>query len=182
MFEKALGSFDQYIRHNNANPDTELFSPAKMPGWPFLMLQLTNGLAYLHSEKISHKDLKLGSVLLFKKLFSPAAEDFLVLKWSNIRLDYSPLVTTSSPGDLLSFGSRTYIAPELMAATSREHITGIDFYKADIWAFGIVMFQALAKGVHPYSSGSNGTDSLFSIETNIVQGEPASLKRKMTNY
>jgi serine/threonine protein kinase len=90
--------------------------------------------AYLHEKEISHRDLKLENVVLNAEL-----EPFLV--------DFGFAVDDSEfgiPKQNLVCGTPSYMAPELF--DNKE----VDFYKADVWALGVVLFMMLSGGQFPF--------------------------------
>ena len=98
---------------------------------------LVDALAFMHSKRVIHMDIKPSNVLLSKsgkvKLcdFGFATE-----------VDESGSVCTEVPK-----GSRYYVAPEVLFGT---HSTRIDFL-ADVWSLGVVVHELFA-GANPVSS------------------------------
>jgi len=87
------------------------------------MIQLINAVAYLHSHKIAHRDLKAENVLLFKENVVKIT-DYGFCKQS---IDLSETFC----------GSKSYSPPEILEGTN------YDIFKADIWSLGVVGYVML---------------------------------------
>ena len=96
------------------------------------LIQLIQGLKYLHSHKIIHRDLKLGNLFLTDKMQLKIGDFGLATK-----LDYD------GEKKKTLCGTPNYIAPEVF-----ETNTGHS-YEVDIWAVGIIMY-ALLIGKPPF--------------------------------
>lgn len=96
---------------------------------------MVQGLIYLHSHKILHRDLKAGNVLLTSEGTAKLA-DFGV----SAKLAY-----TLQKKDTV-VGSPYWMAPEVISV-QKEKAEGYDF-KADIWSLGITAIE-LAEGKPP---------------------------------
>jgi len=97
--------------------------------------QMINGIEYLHSQGIAHLDLKLENLLL--------GNDFM-LKIADF--DQSQNVRENK---LLYFGTSCYRAPEVWTNTCR------DFYAADIYSLGVLLFIFKA-GCFPFMETEEG--------------------------
>ena len=117
-----------------------------------MVLNIASRLKQLHDNKVAHRDIKSSNVLLQPSLF-PVFIDF----------GFSEVVshdTTTMP----SFcGTAEYIAPEIWSSTV------YDLYKADVYSFGILMWEILTCKV-PYSDGDEIVDDLqVQIELNDTE-------------
>eukprot|EP01119_Soliformovum_irregulare_P007285 TRINITY_DN1968_c0_g1_i1.p1 TRINITY_DN1968_c0_g1~~TRINITY_DN1968_c0_g1_i1.p1 ORF type:complete len:386 (+),score=93.85 TRINITY_DN1968_c0_g1_i1:168-1160(+) len=98
---------------------------------------VTNGLAYLHANRIIHRDLKAGNILLTSDGLAKLA-DF----GASTKLMHSLQKTASV------VGSPYWIAPEVI--TQKDRFLGYD-NKADIWSQAITAIE-LAEGQPPHFS------------------------------
>ncbi len=98
------------------------------------MSQLLQALLYLHSERIIHRDLKLGNLFLTESQ---------ALKLG----DFGLAAKVDFPRELKRTvcGTPNYIAPEVLEA--RDGYS----YEVDVWAVGIIMYT-LAFGRPPFES------------------------------
>ncbi|KAF2265059.1 kinase-like protein [Lojkania enalia] len=88
---------------------------------------LTTALSYLHEQKIRHKDIKPGNILLSNgKIFLC---DF------GISRDWSKNEHSTTEGDVLKF-TRRYCAPEVLNRDARNS-------SADIWSLGCVFLELI---------------------------------------
>ncbi|KAG4305966.1 hypothetical protein PORY_000876 [Pneumocystis oryctolagi] len=101
-----------------------------------LMLQLIDGVSFLHKNGIYHRDLKPENILLFcdpvNRMLSPRIGDF-------------GLATTQKFVNDVGTGSNRYMAPEQYEVPV-FHSSGVYYYdasKVDIWALGICLLNII---------------------------------------
>jgi len=92
--------------------------------------QLVDGVEYLHIKGIAHMDLKLENLLI--------AEDYS-LKITDFDISY-----IIGDEKVYSKGTKNYRAPEVAEAVCR------DFWAADMYAIGVILFILKTRGVFPY--------------------------------
>jgi polo-like kinase 1 len=97
------------------------------------MLQVLDGLEYLHSQKIIHRDLKLGNLFLNENMCVKIGDFGLATK-----IDfYGEKKKTIC-------GTPNYIAPEIIESKGHS-------YEVDVWSFGVIMYT-LVYGRPPFES------------------------------
>ena len=102
------------------------------------------GLAYIHSQGIIHKDLKLENILLKRQpsgLVLAKIADFGFAK--ELKSGKSEFSVTSHPG------TETYMAPELLNAKPGAYPAT---FASDVYALGITIARIVLKGKHPFSN------------------------------
>lgn len=101
----------------------------------YLFKQLIEGLGYLHTRNILHRDIKLDNILLDGKGQVKIA-DFGVSK-------------QVKPGEIMreQCGTPAYIAPEII----RDR--GYQGFKADLWSAGVVLY-AMLYGTVPFKANN----------------------------
>ncbi|KAJ1531685.1 hypothetical protein ONE63_000354 [Megalurothrips usitatus] len=113
--------------------------------------QLMDGLQYLHSQRIIHKDIKPGNLLLTLSG---------VLKISDLgvaeALDFFAEDDTCFTGQ----GSPAFQPPEI--ANGHEKFLG---FKVDIWSSGVTLYN-ITTGLYPFEG-----DNIFRLFENIGKGE-----------
>ena len=122
------------------------------------LYHLTNGLEYIHSQKVVHRDIKPGNVLIS---LSPKE---VLLKWS----DFGFSKITSSDGNYSMSGLKgtsKYLAPEIIANQNNINRTDqshriLMTIMSDIFACGCVFFQFLTKGTHPFGYEYQATNNI----------------------
>lgn len=125
----------------------------------YIIEQLINGVNYLHSNHIVHRDLKLENMVY----------DFKTLKIIDFGLAYLYISNEPSKNLRVRCGCIQYMAPELC---DNENV--YDGYLADVWSLGICAFTILSCRF-PFSSAVI-TD--YNYETFRVQG----LKKFIENF
>ena len=101
-----------------------------------LLLPIANALEYAHEEKLIHRDVKPANILLTDKK-QPMLSDFGVAKIFDLE------ETVDLTGTGMGIGTPEYMAP--------EQWTGKTTAQSDIYALGIVLYEALT-GRKPYSA------------------------------
>lgn len=97
------------------------------------MLQVLDGLEYLHSQKIIHRDLKLGNLFLNENMCVKIGDFGLATK-----IDfYGEKKKTIC-------GTPNYIAPEILESKGHS-------YEVDVWSFGVIIYT-LVYGRPPFES------------------------------
>ncbi len=125
------------------------------------LLPIADALAVAHSKRVVHRDIKPDNVFLAieaERQVQPKLLDFGVVKVEQHDFGFSKLTQL---GTLL--GSPDYMSPE--QARGEEDVD----FRADIWAFSIVLYEALS-GQTPFQ-GSNYNALLRSI----VEDDPVPL-------
>jgi len=128
----------------------------------FFFKQILQGLHYMHSQGVAHRDLKCANVLVrFKALTSVASlhlTDFGVSKFVLEEAEDSKTYT----------GTLSWMAPEVVEnkGKSKEDAKIYDPIKADIWSFGMVAFEILT-GTFPTTDNNN--------ENKFLKEQPADL-------
>ncbi|XP_077980864.1 serine/threonine-protein kinase PLK1-like isoform X2 [Glandiceps talaboti] len=112
----------------------------------FFLLQIIEGVRYLHSENVIHRDLKLGNILL---------SDSLEIKLA----DFGLATRLEFDGDRKRTicGTPNYIAPEVLEKIGHS-------YEADIWAIGCIMYTMLV-GKPPFE-GTTLKETYLKVRTN----------------
>ena len=101
-----------------------------------LLLPIANALEYAHEENLIHRDVKPANILLTDKN-QPMLSDFGVAKIFDLE------ETVDLTGTGMGVGTPEYMAP--------EQWTGKTTAQSDIYALGIVLYEALT-GRKPYSA------------------------------
>jgi polo-like kinase 1 len=92
----------------------------------YFMLQVLDGLEYLHSQKIIHRDLKLGNLFLNDKMEVKIGDFGLATK---LEFDGERKRTIC--------GTPNYIAPEVLEGKQGHS------YEVDIWSLGVIIYTLI---------------------------------------
>ena len=116
-----------------------------------MMLQLVNGLNYMHSKNVVHRDIKPHNIIF--KGNRPIFIDF----------EKSSIVTSTQFPCLKGFhGTPNYISPEGW----RE--TVIDYYASDIYSLGVVFYFLCNKKKLPYGD----VNDIHSLKKMVLNTDP----------
>jgi serine/threonine protein kinase len=139
-----------------------------MPTDREVLLQMAQGLEYIHSQGLIHRDVKPANILISHD--NPA-----VVKWADFGLSRAVVTGSKTFSWSKLQGTDRWLAPELITATQENKIKGSQ--KCDIFALGCVFFFFLVPGVHPFGEGD-----VFYTHTNIKAKNPLNLNRKCNRY
>jgi serine/threonine protein kinase len=108
-------------------------------------LNLFDAVDYLHSREIVHRDIKPENILLANQ------KDFTSLKLIDFGLSsqYFEIM-----GDFEFCGTLLYMAPEQLE--KRVYTKSID-----IWSCGIIMYQLLNNGIHPFYDKGDDSNKFY---------------------
>jgi serine/threonine protein kinase len=133
-----------------------------------VLLQMAQGLEYIHSQGLIHRDVKPENILI-------SCDNPAVIKWADFGMSRA-VVTGSKTFSWSKFqGTDRWLAPELITAPQEKKIKGSQ--KCDIFALGCVFFFFLVPGVHPFGDGDN-----HSTQTNIKDDYPVNFHGKCNRY
>ncbi|KIO26831.1 hypothetical protein M407DRAFT_234090 [Tulasnella calospora MUT 4182] len=114
-----------------------------------LVIEIAEGLVYLHQNRIIHGDLKGNNVLISKEEHAQIC-DFGLAKH----------VTSRTATSLKGAGSLPWQSPEMLQNAGKKT------FESDIYAFGITVYEVLS-GKEPYSQHSG----LAGIVVGVLAGE-----------
>ncbi|HEY9000839.1 MAG TPA: protein kinase [Mucilaginibacter sp.] len=128
-----------------------------------IILQILNGLAYLHDQGIIHRDLKPGNIL-FKK----DRKGNNVVKISDFGISRDVLEdNTNRPSTTAGVGTIDYMAPEQLLKKTYG-LNGAISNRTDLWAVGVIFYRMLT-GKMPFGEENKDYES---IHDEIINQEP----------
>jgi 5'-AMP-activated protein kinase catalytic alpha subunit len=99
-----------------------------------LFLGVADGVSYLHSRNVCHRDIKVGNVVL-DAAGSPRLVDFGCAKWDG---------GCEVPRGAAVPGTVAYMPPETLRGDAH------DGRGADVWALGVLLYNLLERGEYPF--------------------------------
>ncbi|KAG4073470.1 hypothetical protein HA402_000694 [Bradysia odoriphaga] len=114
-----------------------------------IISQVVNGLLFLHTNKILHRDISLGNLLLTGDNRIKIADFGLATK-----------LTSTGDKHMTMCGTPNYISPEVV---SRDY--GLP---TDVWGLGVVLYHLLV-GRAPFEANTSEREAIKSTFTNIVK-------------
>ena len=133
-----------------------------------LMRQIISAVAYLHSKKIIHGDIKLENILIQNTYYSDNGDkkDLIGVDIKLIDFGCSKFFNPNKyESDII--GTSYYVAPEVLNQTYNN--------KCDIWSLGIIMY-ILFTGSPPFT-GSNQNEILNKILEGKINFNSKKLKK-----
>ena len=116
-----------------------------MPSQKVVLLQLANGLEFIHSKQLIHGDIRPGNVLIFSSFNNGPA----FVKWAGFGLYKSASKMLQSPEVT---GELEWMAPELLKLLLDGKSATGQGVETDIFAAGATLFFFLTSGVHPFGT------------------------------
>ena len=142
-FHEAKNQFELVMEFGETTLSQHLSAqgPLKEMDAVDIMLQITNGMCYLHDMKVAHRDIKPTNVVVTPSNHSPLDN----LKCINVKLlDFgiSKVEVKHSPEMPVgpNIGTPGYMAPEAMA----KELSEVDALKADVFSFGMMCSDILS--------------------------------------
>lgn len=129
-----------------------------IPEIRYCAIQIINGLSYIHSMDIIHRDLKLQNIFVDEEM--------------NLKIGDFGLSTNDVSNKYV--GTIEYMAPEIIERTDYT-------YKVDIWSIGIIIY-ILYFSRNPFYSGFLGDTqyNIMSLKYTIPEGCSAELSSLIT--
>jgi serine/threonine protein kinase len=156
VLELCAGTLTDYCEKKYKGPE--------LPPDGIVLYQIANGLRYIHSRNLVHRDVKPDNILI--SMTTPVKmklSDFGFVKKT------SPRETFTQSG---LKGTLKWMAPEILKLvddTSNEFPHGT--IQSDTFAAGCVFFFFLTRGKHPFGRNS------YKIPVNILKSNPIELNQ-----
>ena len=166
--ELCEASLDQIFLDAN---HPQKYNGPKLPHHFTVFLQLAEGLEYIHSKNLIHRDIKPGNVLIHVD----STDGKITMKLADF--DLSRPVNERGTFTMSSgfIGTRNWYAPELLKlliTQLQQSTQRRGTVKSDVFALGLVFVYLLLDGQHLY--GSNEIE----ITANIVANKKVNIKSK----
>jgi len=117
----------------------------------FMIKQVIEACAYLHSIGICHRDLKPENVLMLSD--DANSPDYNIVKIADFGLSSLSAVEYQATMET-ACGTPEYLAPELVSMVANEDEQEQTYSsKVDIWAIGVILYVMIS-GFHPFYTGN----------------------------
>jgi serine/threonine protein kinase len=129
-----------------------------MPSQRDSLIDMAQGVRYIHSMNLIHRDIKPDNVLIYVK-------DKVLLKISDFGCSKQSCDGEFSMSSQIS-GNQNYLAPEILEVINRDESSSDTKMTnaSDVFALGCTFYKFLTKGHHPFGRR-------FSIASNILAGK-----------
>lgn len=135
-----LGNLSTYLKKNTISHEQK----------SKILVQILQGIAYLHHNRVVHRDIKPGNILVVERPnegIIPKITDFGLSKLAEINDEHS-LFQNSFAG-----GTVEYSSPEQLKGSNIK-------FNTDLWSFGVIIFEVFSGktvfNVEGYGDGSAG--------------------------
>ncbi|KAG0553638.1 hypothetical protein KC19_12G027200 [Ceratodon purpureus] len=133
-----------------------------------MMLQVAEGMLFLHEKKIVHRDLKSQNILVKRMKYKEVGFEHVHVKVADFGLSKTKARSTTYSNQTLNQGTTRWMAPELIRMSSAMDDLAVKHpFKVDAFSFGMVCFEILT-GEVPFS----GLRSYEIIQTVLRGGRP----------
>ena len=138
------------------------YNGPKLPHHFTIFLQLAEGLEYIHSKNLIHRDIKPGNVLIYVD----STDGKITMKLADFDLSRSVNERGTFTMSSGIKGTRNWYAPELLKLITefQQSIERRGTVKSDVYALGLVFAYLLLNGKHLY--GSNEIEIMANIVAN----------------
>jgi serine/threonine protein kinase len=143
-----------------------------------LMLQVADGMKYLHQLKVVHRDLKPSNILVGRMKttnLSDNVPELLYVKLADFGLSVTKLESMTYSHQSMNVGTMRYMAPEVMGKEGDEwdpHKAAKNPFKRDIYSFGMTCYEILTGNI-PFS-----TLEIPEMRKAILNGDRPSLPKR----
>jgi len=136
----SLGNLSDYLKKNKINNNQK----------DKILVQILQGIAYLHYNKVVHRDIKSGNILVVERPSEgiiPKITDFGLSKLAEIDNAHSAFKNSFAGGTV------EYSSPEQLKGSNIK-------FNTDLWSFGIIIFEVFTGktlfDVEGYGEGTAG--------------------------
>ncbi|KAL7303695.1 hypothetical protein TKK_0003835 [Trichogramma kaykai] len=169
LSEPPLAIVTQWCEGSSLYKHLHVFeSNFELPTLIKIARQAAQGMSYLHTKNIIHRDLKSRNIFLRDDLTVKIGDFGLAVdktRWAGPRQCHRP------------FGSILWMAPEVIRMQDENAYT----FQSDVYAFGVVLYELLA-GQLPYTDISNKDQILFMVGRGYLRSETPKALRRLTEY
>jgi len=123
-----------------------------------VMLQIAEGVRYLHSRNIVHRDLKPENILVKRDdsgpeslMLAPPVEHFWIAKVSDFGCAKEKMESMAYAGQTTNVGTTMFMAPEMYGLENgAQHPERFHAMKTDVYSFALICFVVLTSESAPF--------------------------------
>jgi serine/threonine protein kinase len=151
---------------------TKEYNGPEFPPDAIVLYQIANGLHYIHSRNLVHRDVKPENILISKTL--P-----IQMKLSDLGLAKPTNEGCFSQSAIR--GTPLWMAPERLEQKESYNLEE-ETVQTDTYSTGCVFFYFLTRGWHPFVENILIEDDFKSTKNNIIHNKPVGLESKKGKY
>jgi serine/threonine protein kinase len=155
-----------------------------------VLLQVAEGINYLHSMDLVHRDLKLDNILV--KSHRPASEDstsvlpaepLWIAKVSDFGTTKLKMESTAYANQTMAIGTTMFMAPEVYELEDVDmQPTSFHPKKTDVYSFGLICFCVLMGEPTPFPPTKLINPSVKAFKDRVREGKRPRLPRRCPDY
>jgi hypothetical protein len=180
MDKDLLQLMEELVNNESQDPPFKLLEAVD------IMLQVAEGMNYLHQNRVVHRDLKSKNILVKhnerdRHVYAKVA-DFGLSKIKELSCTYSNLT--------MDLGTTRWMAPELFgdsedhnvgpSSSTESNLTLNYHFKVDVYSFGMVCYEILT-GCVPFFNIIKMTDLRKRIKDGLRPDMPEECPKKLSN-
>lgn len=158
VMELMDGDLNQFMLQKRLDNKVTPTSPFSIDDATNIILQIAQGMEYVHGKNIVHRDLKSCNILV--KISSKGRQ--LEIKVADFGLSKKLASRDTLLEEDLDVGTIRWMSPEVMNGSSKPY----DPFKSDIYSFGMVCYEILVGRVHFYE-----INKLDEVKKKVLGGE-----------
>jgi hypothetical protein len=142
-----------------------------------IFLQIFDAMSYLALNNVAHGDLTCRNVLVFR--FDEKDPRNIVVKLTDFGLSHRSKIYTQVARTSLSTIPVRYAAPEILSTgvTANECTE-----KSDVYAMGVLIWEAYSRGAIPWSKIQNDDDVIRRVRNGDMLPQPANCNPPVLEY
>lgn len=175
VMELMDGDLFHYMR-TRLRRDRNLKAPFTISEAVDIMLQIADGVNYLHEKRVAHRDLKSQNILV-RTLKDVQDVHYIQCKIADFGLSKTKETSSTYLNRTMNVGTTRWMAPELMkfeipgAAPSQPNTPSRNYpFKTDVYSFAMVCYEILTGQVPFHDTSSPGE-----VQKKVLQGSRPAL-------
>jgi hypothetical protein len=144
-----------------------------------MMLQIAEGVRYLHSKNLVHRDLKPENILVKHDdsgpeslMLAPLVEDFWIAKVSDFDTVKEKMESMAYEGQTMNIGTTMFMAPEMyQLEDSAKWPERFHPMKTDVYSFALICFVVLTSESTPFPFEELRNPSVRDFKDRVRKGK-----------
>ncbi|KAH9561391.1 hypothetical protein CY35_05G020800 [Sphagnum magellanicum] len=143
-----------------------------------VMLQIAEGMKYLHNKGLVHRDLKTENILIKcerpgseSSMLDPVVKPLWIAKISDFGTTKVKMDSTAYAHQTMNTGTTMFMAPEMYAVQHADQLPErCHPKKADVYSFGLICFAVLTGEPTPFPAHELWNPSVKAFKDRVLRG------------